>query len=210
MTATTELDAPDEPATDQALETVAAVAADQLASGDEGTPWLAVMGTVLAPVLVGYLTRTTEDIFRATGQPLTPEVRKRVARVVQTVIDDSAAVASQVAAAHVADVRGAEPGQAAEAARTAAEGLARAVVVPGRESARFQVATDLGAIYKVWRTRRDNRVRVTHGGLEGNRVPLNNSFVTFEGDELRFPGDPLAPIRATANCRCRLSYLVPK
>lgn len=63
-------------------------------------------------------------------------------------------------------------------------------------------------VVKTWRTKRDKRVRPTHGGLEGDLIPVDGSWTTFEGHRLRFPGDPLAPLSETANCRCRQSIAV--
>lgn len=78
-----------------------------------------------------------------------------------------------------------------------------------REGVRGDVALGLGATHKTWRTRNDARVRVTHGAMEGETRPIAEPFVTIEGDTLAYPGDPTAPIRSTANCRCRLSYTMP-
>ena len=63
-------------------------------------------------------------------------------------------------------------------------------------------------VTKTWRTKRDSRVRPSHGGLEGEQVQYDDRFRTFTGHNLRFPGDPTAPISETANCRCRLSLSV--
>lgn len=92
--------------------------------------------------------------------------------------------------------------------RVDADRAARTGTLSVRERSRFMVATEAGAVYKVWRSRRDNRVRPTHGDLEGNRVPLSNHFITASGASLMYPHDPAAPLHETAGCRCRLSYLV--
>ena len=56
---------------------------------------------------------------------------------------------------------------------------------------------------KSWVTRKDTSVRNEHKALEGKAVFLGDSFTT-NGEQLRFPGDPLAPPYLTINCRCRL------
>jgi hypothetical protein len=89
-------------------------------------------------------------------------------------------------------------------ARLAQTGTTRA-----REMVRSQLAEGLGAEGGTWRTRKDDRVRLTHGALEGETRPLGEPFVTVDGSEILYPGDPAAPIGETANCRCRLAYLVP-
>lgn len=82
------------------------------------------------------------------------------------------------------------------------------------ETTRAVVPADPGeqgseiVVDKTWRTRRDSRVRPSHGGLEGEQVTYDGSFRTFLGNELRFPGDPKAPIEETAYCRCRISLSV--
>jgi len=41
-----------------------------------------------------------------------------------------------------------------------------------------------------------------HEKMNTVRVKLGEKFTLPNGDKLRYPGDPLAPIRSTANCRC--------
>jgi hypothetical protein len=67
---------------------------------------------------------------------------------------------------------------------------------------------------KEWHDRRDNRVRYTHAFLgsksyESHTVDADKPFTSPSGALLRFPGDPLAPIDETANCRCWLTYYQP-
>lgn len=44
-----------------------------------------------------------------------------------------------------------------------------------------------------------------HERMDGKRVKLGESFTTPLGNELRYPGDPLGPIKETANCRCTVA-----
>ncbi len=44
-----------------------------------------------------------------------------------------------------------------------------------------------------------------HEDMNGERVKLGEYFVTPLGNKLRYPGDPAAPIKETANCRCTVA-----
>lgn len=57
---------------------------------------------------------------------------------------------------------------------------------------------------KRWKSRHDLRVRYTHAHLDGVSVPVTQSFVTLDGNDIRYPHDPRAPMAETAGCRCRL------
>ena len=84
--------------------------------------------------------------------------------------------------------------------------VGRLTVTRTRENAKFRFASEMGAVGKAWRTRRDGRVRTTHGDLEGDFVLLDEYFTTVAGNKIQRPGDPQAPLSETINCRCRLSY----
>lgn len=85
-------------------------------------------------------------------------------------------------------------------------GVARVLTTRAREQSKWYFAEEIGAVGKAWRTRRDTKVRTSHGDLEGDFVLMDDKFVTINGAGLRFPGDPSAPLFETINCRCRLSY----
>jgi uncharacterized protein with gpF-like domain len=63
----------------------------------------------------------------------------------------------------------------------------------------------MGGATKTWVTRRDSRVRGEHILLHGKTVDIKDGFPVSDAT-LRFPGDPLAPINLTINCRCRLKF----
>jgi HK97 family phage portal protein len=63
----------------------------------------------------------------------------------------------------------------------------------------------MGGATKTWVTRKDSRVRGEHILLHGDTVQMKDGFVVGEST-LRFPGDPLAPLSLTINCRCRLKF----
>ena len=60
-------------------------------------------------------------------------------------------------------------------------------------------------IYKRWDTMLDEKVRSTHLYLEGDRVPLDRAFFTFDGDSAMYPGG-FTLASNNVNCRCGLSY----
>ncbi|WP_411147387.1 phage portal protein [Streptomyces sp. A30] len=60
-------------------------------------------------------------------------------------------------------------------------------------------------VVRTWVTRRDTRVRPAHKALHGKTLPVGTPY-TVDGANLRYPGDPFAPIALTINCRCRLHY----
>ena len=60
------------------------------------------------------------------------------------------------------------------------------------------------ALNKTWQTMRDDRVREAHEEIQGQTVPFDDVFVTWDGHEARFPGDFDAP-ELNVNCRCFLS-----
>lgn len=53
-----------------------------------------------------------------------------------------------------------------------------------------------------WRSAKDDRVRDTHRAMNGQKKLYGEAFESPSGARLRFPGDPLAPIEETAQCRC--------
>ena len=65
----------------------------------------------------------------------------------------------------------------------------------------------VGATSKTWISNKDSKVRTEHRLLDGDTVEMGNNF-TVNGQGIRFPGDPLAPIGLTANCRCRLRFSI--
>lgn len=58
-----------------------------------------------------------------------------------------------------------------------------------------------------WHTARDNRVRDSHQTMDGQSQNWGDTFMSGAGNELRYPGDPDAPIGEVINCRC---WLEPK
>lgn len=231
-----EFDEPIEEETDRTILAVsAALVAVILASSSDGkgggeikappTGWYAPVSKVVHPLLARFAVRAVDRLRRWAPRKIRDS---RVLAVVAEVV--GAAEHKIVDIVHAGwEEWGPAPTPPAETAVPAetrkvqvreaeeerlrrikvdADRAARAGTLAVRERSRYLVAQEVGAVYKVWRSRRDNRVRPTHGDLEGNRVPLGNHFVAASGASLMFPGDPSAPLNETAGCRCRLSYLV--
>lgn len=59
------------------------------------------------------------------------------------------------------------------------------------------------AFEKVWLATDDARTRETHEAADGQRVPLDSTFIVG-GFELAFPGDPSGPPQEVISCRCTL------
>lgn len=62
-------------------------------------------------------------------------------------------------------------------------------------------------VYKIWKTKKDWRVRATHWYIDDLAVPMEERFYTFDGDSARFPGDFALP-ENNVRCRCVLDYQV--
>ncbi|MFI7415358.1 phage portal protein [Streptomyces sp. NPDC049627] len=60
-------------------------------------------------------------------------------------------------------------------------------------------------VVRTWITRQDDRVRPAHKALHGKTLPVGTPY-EIDGAQLRYPGDPFAPLALTINCRCRLHY----
>lgn len=78
-------------------------------------------------------------------------------------------------------------------------------------SAQMAAAQGIGLTRKRWHNVGDTRVRSSHAILgsrnyPGSTVPISDNFVTPEGIELRFPGDPTAPLDEVIGCRCWLTF----
>lgn len=59
-------------------------------------------------------------------------------------------------------------------------------------------------VYKTWETMEDDRVRDAHEEIQGQTVPFDDMFVTWDGHEARFPGD-FGIAELDVNCRCYIS-----
>jgi hypothetical protein len=60
-------------------------------------------------------------------------------------------------------------------------------------------------ITKEWLSLKDEKVRIAHRNLNGEKIPVQDAFI-YNGIPIRFPKDPLAPANLTINCRCLLKF----
>ncbi|MEU3499258.1 phage portal protein [Streptomyces hundungensis] len=139
----------------------------------------AVLGAVTAAAegLRTFLNGVVELLDQAQGVTDDPE---DLAALVRTVFGDRA----NEIAAHVAEC-------AATATVNGAAEATAAAIGPGIE--------------RTWVTRRDDRVRPAHARLDGVTLPVAQPY-DVAGFPMRYPGDPIAPLAQTINCRCRLRY----
>jgi hypothetical protein len=61
---------------------------------------------------------------------------------------------------------------------------------------------------KIWIATLDGATRPTHWAADGQRAPLNGTFLVG-GEHLAYPGDPTASPAERINCRCRVGLLGP-
>jgi len=120
------------------------------------------------------------DRLRETGRPVQPPDRPWAEQAARSLATHAASVAAEDAASIVAPA------------------LARVAELEGTPEFR-----------KVWITRGDKRVRPLHRRLHGLPAKMDESFWRWPvtGQQLRFPGDPAAPLGETVNCRCTLFYV---
>ena len=71
-------------------------------------------------------------------------------------------------------------------------------------------AVDASQIRREWRTARDERVRPSHVAMHRQRRRVGETFISGDGNRLRYPGDPSAPPEDTVQCRCVLAVSVPR
>lgn len=162
----------------------------------------------VAPVVQGFLQRSAADIASdsdvAGSSAIAMETAEQVFPMILSWIQDNLAQTLQ----NLTD-SGVKDATLAQQATTAAENLARGAAVYAKSEVREQTAGKLGAVWKIWKSRHDDRVRPTHVELNGQSAPFNGHFIV-DGVPIRYPGDPKAPIDLTAGCRCHLNYKLHK
>jgi HK97 family phage portal protein len=182
--------------------------------------WLEEVTGTLARVLARVASSTAQRTADAFGAPhVPPEASQRITAAVL----DAVAAAEDIARGFldgvatlltqaqdvtddiddlVALVRTAFGDQAAQTGSGMAE-MAAVATVNGTAEA---TATAIGpGIERTWVTRGDDRVRAAHQAADGTTLPVGKPF-DVGGFAMRFPGDQLAPLHLTINCRCRLRY----
>lgn len=144
-------------------------------------------GPLAIPVLDAVA--AAEDIVRSFLSSLATLLGQ--AQTVTTDVDDLVAL-----------VRSAFTDLGAQAAASVAEATAVATVNGASEVTAAAIGP---GIVRTWATRRDERVRDAHRAVEGTTLPVGQPY-DVDGFLMRFPGDQLAPLHLTINCRCRLRY----
>ena len=88
-------------------------------------------------------------------------------------------------------------------ARQRATTIARTETIGALNEGAYIAAQESGVVTEAeWLTQQDQRVRDTHMGQDGQRVPLGRTFL----NGCRFPGDPMGQPEEVINCRCTLLY----
>lgn len=84
-----------------------------------------------------------------------------------------------------------------------ARAIAITNVTTGFESGQQESFKRGGIGFKRWLSQRDGKVRPAHDEVDGQEVPVAESF-TVAGVEMMHPGDPSAPAALVINCRCTM------
>jgi SPP1 gp7 family putative phage head morphogenesis protein len=93
--------------------------------------------------------------------------------------------------------------------RYRAERIARTEVVSASNEGSFMGAKSTGLdLDKEWMAYMDEKTRDSHAQLNGQVIPMNDTFITISGEYLELPGDPSASAEETINCRCTIGYVV--
>lgn len=167
--------------------------------------WDDQVAATIGPIVQGFLQRSAADVAMASGAPDASVTALQTAEQSYPGILEWIQGRLHDTLQNLTDAKPADT-DLAQTVETAAENLARGAAVFAKSEVREQTVGKLGAVWKVWKTRHDDRVRPTHVGLADSKVPFGGHFVSESGAILRYPGDPKAPISETAGCRCHLNY----
>lgn len=161
-------------------------------------------------ILAAIISMITSARGRAPkGEPLpipSPDEIERTADAIAPDVGDAAWRWAVAYAKELGEV-GAKQGLSTEDLDKESKRLARALATRSAAESALATAHLVGAPYKIWISRVDPKVRTTHRKLHGHPVPMDKPFRRWPtGQILDFPGDPRAPLRETANCRCKLIF----
>lgn len=166
-----------------------------------------VARAVLAAIFPKWSSTKADQKADQVGQRAADQAINSMAKQVFYSADDgdiTEAAADRIAIATVTEAINRATIETLEGVKAVRDETTRAVVPADPDEPGSEIT-----VYKTWRTRRDSRVRPSHGGLEGEQVNYDGSFRTFLNNDLRFPGDPKAPIEETANCVPGWTPLIP-
>ena len=84
--------------------------------------------------------------------------------------------------------------------------IARTEIIGATNEGQLAAYNEAGMTGKKWLTARDEKVRDSHQ-IDGQTVPISESFTTRAGNRLNFPGDRAtgAPASDVINCRCTVN-----
>lgn len=166
--------------------------------------WDDQVAATIGPVIQGFLQRSAADVAAQSTDPGASVIALQTAEQTYPQILSWIQARSYDTLQNLTNAPGADDVVAARVT-TAAENLARGAAVYAKSEVREQTVGKLGAVWKIWRTRHDDRVRTLHRELEGSKVPFGGTFIV-DGIQIKYPGDPDAPLEMTAGCRCHLNY----
>lgn len=151
------------------------------------------------PVLPAAVAAVVAAVVAALGASAARQAMRLVERLARR----------EAAGARIGELRAAvdEYGTAmATWADTVAVHAATATINGARDAAAATLAADGSRkVVRIWRSRRDERVRGTHRAADGQVRELWVPFVVG-GALLRYPGDPAGPPAQTYGCRCWLVH----
>ncbi len=86
--------------------------------------------------------------------------------------------------------------------------IARTEMGKAQNRGNFEALKATGRKYKVWMPERSDGGR-GHQEMRGVIAPVDEPFELPDGTKMMFPGDPTAPIKHVANCRCGIGTPTP-
>jgi hypothetical protein len=150
----------------------------------------------------------------ALAQGIAASIQERIRESVRTIVAESRAdraTVGEVTRRIATQVHAVEPEDGPEQGRVYAFSFARAETIARTElsqventarAAEFDATGEPGDEYE-WLAYTDGRSGDRHHErMHRVRIPAGGRFETPLGNSVRYPGDPLAPIEETANCRC--------
>lgn len=134
----------------------------------------------------------------------------KITRITQTTLDDVRTIINYGITNGLSEVEIGEyiasiiPTKSASRAQT----IARTESHQAANVAAVNVAKNAGLVMgKRWSASRGERTRPAHREADGQTVPMDGVFIV-DGEELRYPGDPLGKAENVINCRCMVVYVI--
>lgn len=159
----------------------------------------------LAPVIDQYF---EIYLLRQSALPITETTRKVIIKHLLDEVDSGVSLEDAIKNFTDLAITGGTPNAVSRAVRIARTESTKALSLGGLIGA-YMTGVDVD---KNWITNHDNRVRgvpnydapYPHTELDRSMASLFDSF--YNGEDIRFPGDPEASIENTINCRCAMLF----